>query len=210
MHLQRQQPHFHRPSCQQSGYQSLGKQVDIIKNFPHPATACKLREVLGLINFYHCFIPHCARILQPLNTMLSCTKAAQHGWKKQPSPSIRSRRPSLVQSYSITQNLMPLPCYRFLGAVKLSSGIWCPIAYFSKRLKPFETRCRTFDRELLAMYLAIRHYRCFVEGHEFHVCTDHKPLTYASNTRPNHHSPRQIRYLDFITQFTSDIRFVKS
>ena len=29
------------------------------------------------VNFYHHFIPHCARILQPLNTMLAGTKPAQ-------------------------------------------------------------------------------------------------------------------------------------
>lgn len=49
----------------------------------------------------------------------------------------------------------------------------------------------------------------FVEGREFHIRTDHKPLIYARNVRPDRHSPRQIRHLDFIAQFTSDIRFVK-
>ena len=31
----------------------------------------------------------------------------------------------------------------------------------------------------LAVYLAIKHFQHFVEGREFHVLTDHKPLTYA-------------------------------
>jgi len=34
-------------------------------------------------------------------------------------------------------------------------------------------------------------------------------LTYALSTRPDRHSPRQIRHLDFIAQFTTDIRFVE-
>ena len=56
---------------------------------------------------------------------------------------------------------------------------WCPIAFFSTKLKPAETRYSAFDRELLAIYLAIRHFRHFLEGHTFHVVNDHKPLTFV-------------------------------
>jgi len=87
--------------------------------------------------------------------------------------------------------------------------MWCPITYFSKKLRLPETCYSTFDRELLAVYLAIRHFRHFVEGREFHIRTDHKPLIYALSTRADHHSPRQIRQLEFIAQFTSDIRYIK-
>ena len=59
------------------------------------------------------------------------------------------------------------------------------------------------------MYLAIWHFWHFIEGREFHIRTDHKPLIYALDVRPDRHSPRQIRHLDFIEQFTSDIRFVR-
>ena len=86
---------------------------------------------------------------------------------------------------------------------------WCPIAYFSKKLQPAETRYSTFDRELLAIYLAIKHFRHFVEVRTFHILTDHKPLTYALATHSDKHSPRQIRHLDYISQFISDIRHVK-
>jgi cleavage and polyadenylation specificity factor subunit 1 len=83
------------------------------------------------------------------------------------------------------------------------------LAFFSKGLKPAETRYSTFDRELLAIYLAIKHFRYFLEGRNFHILTDHKPLTYALSTRPDRYSPRQIRHLDLISQFTSDLRHVQ-
>ena len=54
---------------------------------------------------------------------------------------------------------------------------WQPLAYFSKSLTPTERRYSTFDRELLGIYLAIKHFRYAVEGWQFHVLTDHKPLT---------------------------------
>ena len=62
---------------------------------------------------------------------------------------------------------------------QLINDTWFPIAYFSK---PEEIRYSTFDRELLAVYLAIKHFRHFVEGREFHVLTDHRPLTFSLNT----------------------------
>ena len=71
-----------------------------------------------------------------------------------------------------------------------------------------ETCYKTFDRELLAVYLAIKHFRHFLEGRPFHVLTDHKPLTFALNTRSDRYSPRQARHLDYISQFTSNIRHV--
>lgn len=92
-----------------------------------------------------------------------------------------------------------------IGAVfqQLFDGIWCPI---SKKLKPPEPRYSTFDRELVAVYLAIKHFRHFIE---FHIRTDHRPLTFALSARTDHHSPRQICQLDFISQFTSDLRHIK-
>ena len=40
------------------------------------------------------------------------------------------------------------------------------------------------------------------------MLTDHKPLTHSFNSKPDHHSPRQVRHLDFISQFTTDIRHI--
>jgi len=58
------------------------------------------------------------------------------------------------------------------------------------------------------VYCAIQHFRHFLEGHEYYVLTDHKLLTHSLNLKPDHHSPRQVRQLDFISQFTKDIRHI--
>ena len=52
---------------------------------------------------------------------------------------------------------------------------WQPITFFSMRLTPPKTRYSAFDRELLAVYLAIKHFQHFIEGWKFHICTNHKP-----------------------------------
>lgn len=41
------------------------------------------------------------------------------------------------------------------------------------------------------------------------IYTDHKPLTFALSTKSDKYNPRDYRYLDYISQFTSDIRHIK-
>ncbi|KAG8198256.1 hypothetical protein JTE90_021513 [Oedothorax gibbosus] len=48
-----------------------------------------------------------------------------------------------------------------------------------------------------------------LEARQFTLHTDHKPLTYAFRQRSDKCSPRQARQLDFISQFTTDIRYIK-
>ena len=42
--------------------------------FPRLATTRKLQEFLGLLHFYHCFIPNAACIFQPFHQLLQSTK----------------------------------------------------------------------------------------------------------------------------------------
>ena len=84
-------------------------------------------------------------------------------------------------------------------------NLWQPLSLFSKKLSPAETRYSAFDRELLAVYTTIRHFRHNLEGREFY----HKPLTYVMNSTTERPSLRQTRHLAFIAEFTTDIRYVK-
>jgi transposase InsO family protein len=64
----------------------------------------------------------------------------------------------------------------------------------------------TFDRELLAVFLAIRYFRFMLEGRHFTIYTDHKPLVGALHRVSEPWSARQQRQLSFISEFTADIR----
>ena len=83
-----------------------------------------------------------------------------------------------------------------------------PVAFFSRKLLAPERKYSAFDRELLAMFLATKHFRHFLEGRPFTIHTDHKLLTFALASTTER-SPRQTRHLSFVAEFTSDIRHIK-
>ena len=87
-------------------------------------------------------------------------------------------------------------------------GAWEPLAYFSKKLRPPELKYSAFDRELLAVYLGIRHFRHYLEGRNFPIFTDHRPLTFAMAKSSEPWSHRQARHLEYISQYSTDIRYV--
>ena len=101
-------------------------------------------------------------------------------------------------------------CRRFVGVLQqYLNGMWQPLSFFSKKLSPAETRYSAFDRELLAVYATIKHFRHNLEGRNFFVNTDHKPLTFVMSSVTERASLRQTRHLAFIAEFTTDIRYVK-
>lgn len=203
-----------------SGIRPLDVKVRAIRDFPQPTTQKKLRTFLGLINYYHRFIPNCAMILQPLNALLSHPQNNSKTlvWSDATSESFEGIKSALANTTLLVHPELNAPtCIKTdasdvaVGAVlqQYIQGQWLPISYFSRALKNAETRYSTFDRELLAIYLAVKHFRYFVEGRQFYILTDHKPLTYALATHSDRYSPRQVRHLDLISQFTTDIRHVK-
>lgn len=87
--------------------------------------------------------------------------------------------------------------------------IWRPIGFFSKKLIPAQTRYSTYDRELLAIFSAIKFFKHLLEDRQFVIRTDHKPLTYMLQTNLEKASKRQIHHITYIAQFNAVIMYVK-
>ena len=83
-----------------------------------------------------------------------------------------------------------------------------PLAYFSRQLKPPEQRYNIFGREHRAMYLAVKRFRHSLEGCKFVIYNDHRPLSFMLRSKPDKYSPNETQHLDFVLQFTSDIRHI--
>ncbi|GBN83551.1 Retrovirus-related Pol polyprotein from transposon 17.6 [Araneus ventricosus] len=91
----------------------------------------------------------------------------------------------------------------------LSQGQFEPIAFFLMKLNKSQRKWSTYDRELFSIYSAIKKFKHMLEGREFQIYTDQKPLIYAFKQNLDKCSPRQLRRLDFISQYPSDIRHVQ-
>ena len=168
------------------GVRPLEDKVKAIQDFPQPTTQCKLCEFLGLINFYYHFLPHCADTLKPLHTLLATAYKTKRTlqWIEESLQAFSTIKQTIVDVSLLSDphadaptNIMTDTSDTAVGAVlqQQINDEWKPIAFFSRRMKSAETRYSTFDRELLAMCLAIKHFQHFVEGCQFHVLTDHKP-----------------------------------
>jgi cleavage and polyadenylation specificity factor subunit 1 len=68
-----------------------------------------------------------------------------------------------------------------MGAVlqQYVKNVWQTLAFFSKKLSPDQQKYSAYDRELLGIYEAVKHFRHMLEAHHFTIFTDHKPITYA-------------------------------
>lgn len=193
-----------------------------ITNYPIPSSIKHLQRFIGMINYYHRFIPKLAELLIPLHAhvanLLKLPKKEKHfSWPDSCNESFENAKSALAQAtllahplndgkFSITTDASSIA----VGAVlqQRRKGCWEPLGFFSKKLTATEVKYSAFDRELLAIYLAIKHFRYFVEGREFTIYTDHKPLTTALLTKTER-SPRQTRHLDYVSQFTADIQHIQ-
>nr|XP_012235686.1 PREDICTED: uncharacterized protein LOC105679927 [Linepithema humile] len=77
-----------------------------------------------------------------------------------------------------------------------------------QEMKRFLGLINAYDRELAAIYNSLRYFRYMVEGRELKIRTDHKPLVFAFKQKPEKALPHQLRQLDFISQFTTNIKHI--
>lgn len=199
-----------------TGISPLPARVDTVRDFPTPTSKAGLQRFLGMITYYHRFMPHLADKLYPL---YEATKAKGQTitWTPECEAAFTAAKSALASATLLhhpdptaTTSITVDASDRAVGGQleQLQFGIWCPIAFFSRKLSNAERKYSAFDRELLAIYLAIKSFRHFVEGRPFSIYTDHRPLTFAFNST-SERSPRQTRHLCFIAEFSTDVRHVE-
>lgn len=184
----------------------LPSKVEAVLSFPQPTTVRSLQEFLGMVNFYHRFIPRAAALMRPLHELLKGGRAPKRTveWTTERQTAFTDTKTALAKATLLAH---PAPDAIIaittdasdyaVGAVheQWVDGAWQPLAFFSRQLRPSERKYSTFDRELLALYLAVRHFRSLLEGRQFTAFTDHKPLTFAMAKVSESWSARQQRHL---------------
>ena len=201
-----------------SGIVPLASKVASINDMPRPTTKVELQRFLGCINFFHRFIPHLAEKLAPLHALTATVKSANDvlAWGSPHDVAFASAKSALCNATKLSHPstddtvALALTCDASdvaVGAVLAQGPHQEPLGFFSRKLSSAEKKYSAFDRELLAIYLSIFHFRHHLEGRCFTVWTDHKPLCGALSSSVDR-SPRQTRHLSYIAEFTTDIRHV--
>lgn len=199
------------------GCKPIPEKVQAVANFPKPDTVQKLRRFLALVNYYRRFLSHAAEAEIPLRKLIPSNRKNDNTpivWTAEAEAAFQKCKRCLVEATELDYydpeaqlSLMVDASDLAAGAVlqQRSRGAWKPLGYFSVKFNDRERRYSTYDRELLAVYLGVKHFKDVIEGCNPVIFTDHKPLTFAFKQDANKPTPRQQRMLSFISEYTTDL-----
>ncbi|GBM95445.1 Transposon Tf2-9 polyprotein [Araneus ventricosus] len=196
------------------------EKVEALVNYPQPQDVSALRRFLAMLNFYRRFIPNAAEIQHILYDLVKGKKKRDKttiDWSEAAVQAFQTCKNSIAQAALLAHPNSEAKLSLVVDAS--NTGIagtlqqtylknTQPLAFFSRKLTPAESRYSTYDRELLVVYSSVKHFRYFLEGRDFIIYTDQKPLTFAFQQTGDKTSPRQKRHLEFISQFGTDIRYI--
>jgi RNase H-like domain found in reverse transcriptase len=167
--------------------------------------------VLGMVNFYQHFLPNTAQTLAMLTNLLKSMELLKlipcEEWH---DAAFLAAKATLTTKVLLAHPLPDVPLvlatdafHTQVGGVLQQKvrGHWQLLGVFSCRLSAKEANYSTFDQDLLAINLVLPQ----VEGWQFQLWTDHKPLVAAMTRVTLLVSGRQQRHLTFITEHTCGI-----
>ena len=163
-----------------------------MKDFPTPTSLHKLREFLGLVNFY---IPNCASILAPLNSLLATSTGKDHklSMSEEATTAFSTIKESLANTTLLTHPKPFAPTCIMSDASDMAvgaalqqqiEGVWHPILYFSKK-----TSTSTNPVIVRSTANTLRYFVQSNTSWKGHVATDHKPPTFALAKASENYTP---------------------
>nr|XP_054770320.1 uncharacterized protein LOC129278127 [Lytechinus pictus] len=172
--------------------QPMLDKVEKIRDAKKPETKKQLRAFIGLASYYRRFIPNFASKASRLTDKTRNREPNQLKWTAEEEAAFKVLKESLTQSPILC---LPDVQKKFilrtdasstgLGAVLLQEhdGEKQPVAYASRKLLPREQAYSTIERECLGLVWGISKFHVYLEGTDFVLETDHKPLLYLNRAK---------------------------
>lgn len=147
--------------------------------WPIPSNLTELRGFLGLTGYYRKFVKHYDILAKPLTDLLQhnknfvWTESAQQAFdllKK-----AMSHTPVLVlPDFNLPFVIETDACEDGIGAVLLQQGH--PVAYLSRALGVNNKKLSIYEKEFMAIMMAVDKWRAYLQRGPFTIKTDHKSL----------------------------------
>jgi len=167
-----------------------------------------------MFGFYQRCVPHFAKLTVPLRSLLA---SADFNWTEEHTAIFNKLKQSLMDatylafpSKSGPMTISADASNDAIGAClnqAQSEGVK-PLCFFSRKLSATERRYSTFDKELLAVFCAVKKWRDLIDPKCTTIFTDHRPLIGAFKNDKPRTSDRQQRQLSFISEYITDIIYV--
>ena len=188
--------------------------VQAVRNFQQPQTKKQVRQFLGLTGYYRRFVKNYAehsyqlteatKKTAPDRVQFSNVMYAEFCYLKDVLCSI----PSLTLPVSSDNFVLQTDASGVgLGAVLsvIREGVEWPVAYYSRKLQPRETRYSATELEGLAVVDAVLHYDAYLVTHPFVIETDHCALQFLNTAQ--HANGRIARWALRLQPYTFSIRY---
>jgi hypothetical protein len=180
-----------------------------IRDWKPPASVKGIRSFLGFANFYRKFIPNFSNVVAPLTLLTrkeqpwlwtSLQQRAFDSLKTTFSSAPVLSIPDTTRPFSIMTDASLLAAGAILLQEDTNTDLH-PCAYFSKTFIAAERNYNIYDRELLAVILALTEWKQYLQGttHPVTIITDHKNLSYIKD--PRKLSRQQARWALFLQDF---------
>eukprot|EP00882_Tetradesmus_deserticola_P001192 GHRQ01001290.1.p1 GENE.GHRQ01001290.1~~GHRQ01001290.1.p1 ORF type:complete len:1007 (-),score=112.72 GHRQ01001290.1:2410-5226(-) len=175
--------------------------VKAVKEFPVPTDVSHLRSFLGMTNYFRKFIKRYAQVVHPMTDLLKGEVAFQWSTACQTAfdtvKALLTTAPVLTLPDWHSQEPFEMVCdasYLGVSGVLMQRGQ--PIAFESRKLTPAERNYSPTELEMLAVVYCVKKWRCYIEGRDVNVFTDHKPNTFFdTNTMQSRRSARWLEAL---------------
>ena len=190
-----------------NGVSPTTTKVNAISNIAPPQTKKQLRGFIGMVNYYRDMWIRRSHVLAPLASLTSKETPWRWGDEHQKAFDTMKRIISKETLLAYPDFSKPFiihtdASHTQLGAVISQDGK--PIAFYSRKLKPEQTRYTTTERELLSIVETLKEFRNILLGHRIIIHTDHKNLTCK-----NFNTERVMRWRLILEEFGPELHYIK-
>ena len=176
-----------------NGLQLDPKKVSAVMDWPVLQKLRDVRQFVGFGNYDRRFIKDFSHIVKPLTLLTKKEQRFECGEPQQQAcetlKSTFTTAPVLHHFDPAREITLETDASNLVSAGILSQpddeGILHPVAFYSKKHSPVECGYPIYDKELLAIVMAFKHWRPLLEGSTYPilVVTDHRNLLYFMTNR---------------------------